>query len=95
MSKRSSRTRGTEGTPLVVSGRGQVTLPSGTRARLGLREGSLLLLYEEEGRLVLNPAAVTPVDMYSDEQISKLIAEDRLTVAERRRLRRRWRLPPR
>jgi len=95
MAKRSSRSRGMQGTPLVVSGRGQVTLPSGTRARLGLREGSLLLLYEEEGRLVLNPAAVAPVDMYSDEQISRLISRDRLTVAERKKLRRRWRLSPR
>jgi AbrB family looped-hinge helix DNA binding protein len=83
------------GTPLVVSGRGQVTLPSAVRARLRIREGSLLLLYEEEGRLVLNPAAVAPVDTYSDDQIAELVLQDRITPLERRKLRRRWRLPAR
>ena len=95
MPRRSPPSVPAEATPLVVSGRGQVTLPSRVRARLGLREGSLLLLQEEEGRLVLHPAAVAPVESYSDEQIAEWARQDRLTPTEREKLRRRWRTPRR
>jgi AbrB family looped-hinge helix DNA binding protein len=77
-------------TPLIVSPRGQVTLPKPVRARLRLSAGSVLLLREEEGRLVLAPAAVTPVGHYSDDEIERLVAADRVTPVERAALRRRW-----
>lgn len=75
---------------LVVSPRGQITLPKAVRARLRLTPGSVLLLREEEGRLVLNPAAVTPVTHYSDEEIERLVAADRVSERERATIRRRW-----
>jgi AbrB family looped-hinge helix DNA binding protein len=81
--------------PLIVSPRGQVTLPKPVRRRLRLAAGSVLLLTEEGGRLVLDPAAVTPVAHYSDEQIERLVAADRVTPAEGAALRRRWGLRPR
>lgn len=77
-------------TPVVVSPRGQITLPKSVRARLRLTPGSVLLLREEGGRLVLDPAAVTPVEHYSDAEIERLVAADRVTPAERASLRRRW-----
>ena len=53
-----SRTAGTT-TTLIVSPRGQITLPKPVRARLRLAPGSVLLLREEAGKIVLDPAAVT------------------------------------
>ena len=76
--------------PLVVSPRGQITLPKGVRARLRLVPGSVVLLREEAGKLVLDPAAVVPVEHYSDEQIERLLTEDRVTAADRAAIRRRW-----
>lgn len=79
-------------TPLVVSSRGQITLPKSIRARLRLAPGSVVLLREEAGKLVLDPAAVIPIEHYSDEQIERLLVEDRVTAADRAAIRRRWRV---
>ncbi|MBI2197232.1 MAG: AbrB/MazE/SpoVT family DNA-binding domain-containing protein [Candidatus Rokubacteria bacterium] len=81
-----------ETTTLVVSPRGQITLPRPVRARLRLGPGSVLLLREEAGKIVLDPAAVTPVQPYSDEEIERLIGVDRPSPRERVALRRRWSL---
>ena len=81
-------------TPLIVSPRGQITLPKPVRARLRLAPGSVLLLREEGGRIVLDPAAVTAVSIYADEEIERLVAADRATPRERATLGRRWGLKP-
>ena len=83
------RTPGTTAT-LVVSPRGQITLPKPLRARLRLVPGSVLLLREEAGQIVLHPAAVTPVSLYGDEEIERLVGADRVAPRERAALRRRW-----
>lgn len=84
-----SRAPGTT-TTLVVSPRGQITLPKPLRARLRLAPGSVLLVREEAGKIVLDPAAVTPVSLYSDEEIERLVGADRGAPRERAALRRRW-----
>ncbi len=84
-----SRRPGTT-TTLIVSPRGQITLPKLVRARLRLAPGSVLLLREEAGRIVLDPAAVTPVSLYTDEEIERLVGADRVSSRERAALRRRW-----
>jgi len=71
---------------LVVSDRGQVTLPKRLRERLALKAGSALIAEERDGALVLRPAAVTPLRVYSDEEIQGWLREDRVTPAERRRV---------
>jgi AbrB family looped-hinge helix DNA binding protein len=75
------RTLGTT-TPLIVSPLGQITLPKPVRARLRLAPGSVLLLREE--------AAVTPVALYADEEIKRLVEADRVSPRERTALHRRW-----
>ena len=84
-----SRTSGST-TPLIVSPRGQITLPKPVRARLRLVPGSVLLLREEAGKIVLDPAAVTPVSLYADEEVERLVEADRVSPRERTALRRRW-----
>jgi AbrB family looped-hinge helix DNA binding protein len=81
-------------TTLIVSPRGQITLPKPVRARLRLAPGSVLLLREEGGRIVLDPAAVTPVALYADEEVERLVGADRMSPRERAALRRRWGLKP-
>ncbi len=84
-----SRTRGTT-TTLIVSPRGQITLPKPVRARLRLAPGLVLLLRVEGGKIVLDPAAVTPVSLYADEEIERLVVADRVSPRERAALRQRW-----
>ncbi|MBI5017041.1 MAG: AbrB/MazE/SpoVT family DNA-binding domain-containing protein [Deltaproteobacteria bacterium] len=71
---------------LIVSGRGQITLPASVRKRLRIKTGDVLILDDRESEIVLRPAAVVEVDMYSDEQIAEWDAEDRLEPADRERL---------
>lgn len=71
---------------IVVSGRGQITLPASMRRRLGIKAGGVLVVEAREGELVLRPAAVVELDTYSDEEISAWDREDRLSTAERSRI---------
>ena len=56
----------------------------------GYGPGSILLLREEAGKIVLDPAAVTAISLYGDEEIERLVEADRVTPRERAALRRRW-----
>jgi antitoxin PrlF len=71
---------------IVVSGRGQITLPASMRKRLGIKAGGVLVVEDRKGELVLRPAAVVELDTYTDEEISRWEREDRLAAVERSRI---------
>lgn len=71
---------------LVVSGRGQVTLPASIRKKYGIGPGDVVILDDQSGQLTLRPAAVIEVETYSDGQIREWNEADRLTTAERDRI---------
>ena len=73
---------------LVVSQRGQITLPSQVRKRLGIKEGGVVTLEERPGEVVIRPAVVTEIEMYSDVDIARWDREDRMDDSARRRIRR-------
>ena len=73
--------------PLVVSSRGQVTLPAAIRKRLGIKGGDVVILEDRGGELVLKPGVVLEVQHYEDERIARWDADDRLDDGERRRIR--------
>jgi AbrB family looped-hinge helix DNA binding protein len=74
---------------LIVSNRGQLTLPASLRKRFGIKDGGAVILEERGNELVLKPAMVLEVEMYSDAQVSAWDAADRLDEAERDRVRER------
>ena len=63
---------------LIVSNRGQITLPAVLRKRIGIHPGSVVIVEEQDGALVLRPAAVLEVDTYSDADIARWEQEDQL-----------------
>ena len=70
---------------LIVSGRGQITLPAKLRKRLGIEPGGILIAEEKDGALMLRPAMVMPVEIYSDEDVARWVKEDTFkSDAERR-----------
>ncbi len=71
---------------LIVSSRGQITLPASMRKHLGIEPGGALIIEERNGELTLKPAAVLKIERYSDEQIAQWDAEDRLSPDERKRI---------
>ena len=71
---------------LIVSNRGQITLPAATRRRLGISGGDVVILEDRGNEIVLKPGVVVEVDVYSDEQIAQWDAADRLEDEERHRI---------
>lgn len=63
--------------------KGQVSLPAGVLRKLGL-QGSATLLVEatDDGAIVLRPAAVYPVEIYSDARVREFNETNRITAAE-------------
>lgn len=68
---------------VLVSNRGQLTLPAGLRKRFGLQQGGAVILEEHNNELVIKPAAVLEIEMYADSQIAQWNADDRLDDNQR------------
>jgi len=71
---------------LVVSSRGQITLPAGLRKRMGINSGDVIILEEHGNQIVLKPGIVLEIDHYSDEQIAQWDIEDKLSEDEREQI---------
>ena len=71
---------------LIVSERGQITLPATIRKKYGIKGGSALIIEERNNELLLKPAAIMELDIYSDDQIAEWDKADQLTERERARI---------
>jgi antitoxin PrlF len=71
---------------LFVSNRGQLTLPASLRKRFGIKDGGTIILEERDNELVLKPAMVLEIEMYTDTQVSGWDEADSLDDAERQRV---------
>lgn len=71
---------------LIVSSRGQITLPAEVRKQFGIKSGEPVIIEERNGELVLKPATVLEVEIYSPKQIAEWDRDDQLDEAERKRI---------
>ncbi len=71
---------------ILVSNRGQITLPASVRKRLGIQSGGIVTIEEKDNVVVLRPAAVVEIETYSDEEIARWDKEDRLEPTVRNAL---------
>lgn len=71
---------------LIVSDRGQITLPASTRKRLGIKAGDAVIMEDRGNEVVLKPCAVFEVELYSGAQIADWNAADALDDEERDRI---------
>ncbi len=71
---------------LVISGRGQVTLPASVRKKYGIGPGDVVILDDQSGQLTLRSATNIEVETYRDEQTREWDVADHLTTAERERI---------
>ena len=71
---------------LVVSDRGQVTLPSTMRKALGIGRNSVVTAEQVNGTIVLSPAVVLETELYTDEQIREWDRADAFGKIERDKL---------
>lgn len=62
---------------VTLGSKGQISIPKPALQRLGLAGGELLLVETTaDGAIILRPAAVYPIEIYSDERVSEFLAED-------------------
>lgn len=73
-----------------VTNRGQITLPIEVRKALSLKPGDPLVVRVEEGKIVLEPAVVSPVELYTEERLAEFAREAEMTSQELEEARRRW-----
>lgn len=67
--------------------KGRLSLPAGVLRKLGL-EGAAKLIVEatDDGAVVLRPAAVYPIELYSDARLKKFEQSNRLTAVQSARI---------
>jgi bifunctional DNA-binding transcriptional regulator/antitoxin component of YhaV-PrlF toxin-antitoxin module len=53
------------------------------RKKLGIQPGGVLIAEDRNGEVVLRPAAVLEIEMYSDQDIAQWDKDDQLLVAEK------------
>lgn len=70
-----------------LSRKGQLSIPKRLLRAMGV-EGEAYFLVElaPEGGLLLRPAGVYPLEVYTEERLQELLAEDALTEEEQARL---------
>lgn len=67
--------------------KGQLSVPRDVMERLGLRGGEMLVVeVTDEGGIVLQPAGVYPLEVYSDSRIEEFLDTDRLSDQEEDKL---------
>jgi len=71
-----------------IGKKGQVSIPKAVLDKLGIEPETVMLVEAaDDGSIVLRPAGVYPVELYSDARVSEFLGEDRLTDKEVARLR--------
>lgn len=78
---------------LVVSSKGQITLPAPMRRALGLGQNSIVTAETQDGRIVLSPAMVVETETYSADDIAAWQAADRFALGERQAIEQRLQRP--
>ncbi|MHB1899789.1 MAG: AbrB/MazE/SpoVT family DNA-binding domain-containing protein [Leptospirillum sp.] len=73
-----------------IGARGQLTLPASARKKLGLKTGDTLLVHIEGGRIVLDPAVVLPVEIYTEKRIAEFAEQATMTTEELEKAQRYW-----
>jgi len=65
-----------------IGKRGVVVIPAKLRKRLGLEEGSLVIIEQKGERLSLRPAVALPLEMYSPERKAEFLLQNAVDKAD-------------
>jgi len=68
-----------------VGRRGTVVLPAKLRRRLGIEEGSFIVAEERENGILIRPAKVVPVEIYTPERRAEFLLNNAIDAADYRR----------
>ena len=72
------------GEPTRIGKRGTIVLPARLRKRYGFEEGTMLVAEESEYGVLLRPAAVVPVEIYTPERKAELLLANAVDAEDRK-----------
>jgi len=70
-----------------VGRRGAVVLPAKLRRRLGIEEGSFVVAEEREDGILIRPATVLPVEVYTPERRAEFLLNNSVDIEDYQRAR--------
>ncbi len=70
-----------------VGRRGTVVLPAKLRRRLGIEEGSFVVAEERDDGILIRPATVLPVEIYSPERRAEFLLNNVVSAKDYRQAR--------
>src|SRR5579871_2951602 len=70
-----------------VGRRGAVVLPAKLRRRLGIEEGSFVVAEEREDGILIRPATVLPVEVYTPERRAEFLLNNAMDIEDYQRAR--------
>jgi AbrB family looped-hinge helix DNA binding protein len=76
-----------ESTASKVGRRGTVVLPAKLRRRLGIEEGSFVVAEERENGILIRPAKVVPIEVYTPERRGEFLLNNAIDGVDYRRAR--------
>lgn len=71
---------------LVVSSKGQITLPAAMRKALGLQGNAIVTAEQKDGRIVLAPAVLLETELWPQAEVQAWVAADTFAPGERETL---------
>jgi AbrB family looped-hinge helix DNA binding protein len=77
----------TESLASKVGRRGTVVLPAKLRRRLGIEEGSFVVAQEHAEGILIRPAKVVPIEIYTPERRAEFLLNNAVGAADYRRAR--------
>jgi AbrB family looped-hinge helix DNA binding protein len=76
-----------EGLASKVGRRGTIVLPAKLRRRLGIEEGSFVVAEERADGILIRPATVLPVEIYTLERRAEFLLNNAVSAEDYRRAR--------
>jgi AbrB family looped-hinge helix DNA binding protein len=65
-----------------VGKRGTVVIPARLRRRFGIEEGGFVIAEEREDGILIRPAQVTPIEMYTPERKAEFLLNNAVDAAD-------------
>lgn len=73
---------------VLISERGQITLPSAIRKKYALTQETPLILEDTEQGILLKKASMIPLKVYSDQEVEDWVREDKILSRDKKWLKR-------
>ena len=65
-----------------IGRRGTFVIPARLRKRYGMDEGTVVIAEEREDGILIRPAVVMPIEIYTDERIAEFLLNNAVTKAD-------------